>query len=80
MMFSNYMILSSLFGLTINLYGNYILDRFKLENRFPRIAFIIKYRKKTSKYYVVINIILIATLCLINIMFGFSLLTILYVL
>jgi len=77
-MFSSYMILSGVFGITVNLYGSYILDRFNLENRFPKIAIIIKYRQKASKYYVVFNILYITSICLINIIFGLTALSFLY--
>jgi len=78
LMFSSYMILSGVFGITVNLYGSYILDRFNLENRFPKIAIIIKYRQKASKYYVVFNILYITSICLINIIFGLTALSFLY--
>jgi hypothetical protein len=66
MMFSSYCILSCIFGITINLYGNYLLDRFKLEEKYPQIAIFIKYRRKVSKYYILSNIISIILICLAN--------------
>lgn len=36
MMFSNYLILSFLYGIAINLYGNYLIERFKLEEKYRK--------------------------------------------
>ena len=33
--FSSSIILWCIFGIMLNMYGNYILDRFNLENRYP---------------------------------------------
>ncbi len=52
MMLSSYIILTCIFGIAINLYGNYLLNRFKLEEKYPKLAIFIKYRKTVSKYYI----------------------------
>jgi len=52
MMLSSSFIISGLFSISINLYGNYILDRFKLEEKYPKWATIIKIRRNVSKYYI----------------------------
>ena len=75
MVFSSSIILWSLFGLFLNLYGNYLLERFKLEDRYPKIAIFIKYRKTLSKYYIISNFFAITSLCLINIILGLSILS-----
>jgi len=62
--------------LIINIYGEYLLERFKLENRYPKIAWIIKWRQKISKYYILSNFLLIILICLTNIIFGISILSI----
>jgi hypothetical protein len=46
-------ILWCIFGILINRYGKYIVSRFKLEEKYPKIAKIITYRKKLSRYYIV---------------------------
>lgn len=71
---SNSIILWCIYGIIIGMYGNYLLDRFKLEERFPKIALIIKYRRKLSKYYLMSNFLMIIILCLINMIFGLSIL------
>lgn len=77
-MFSSYFILSCVFGITVNLYGNYLLERFKLEEKYPKIAIFIEYRQKASKYYIISNLIFIVIVCLMNLVFGLSVLSILY--
>ena len=76
MIFSNSVIIWCLFSVFLNFYGNFLLDRFKLEERFPRIAKFIQYRKKISKYYIISNILVIFILCLFNIILGINLLSI----
>lgn len=78
MMFTNYFILSLILGITLNLYGYYLLDRIQLEKRYPKIAVIIKYRRKLSKYIILSNILLIILTCLMNIFFGISILSLFY--
>jgi hypothetical protein len=53
MMVSNYFIITFIFSIAIHLYGIYLLDRFKLEERFPKVATILKYRKKESQLHFV---------------------------
>lgn len=76
MIFSSYFILWCTLSVVINLYGEYLLNRFKLEEKHPRLALFILYRKKVSKYYILSNIIYIILTCLMNIIFGLSILTI----
>jgi hypothetical protein len=78
MMFSNYLILTCILGIAINLYGNYLLDRFKLEKQYPKIAIFIKYRQKVSKYYILSNMIYIVLVCIMNIFCGIAILEIIY--
>ena len=56
----------------LNMYGNYLLDRFNLEVKYPKIAKFINYRKKLSKYYIFSNFALIIIICLVNLIFGLS--------
>jgi hypothetical protein len=52
MTYQSYFILSSIFGLIFHLYGNYIIDRFNLESKYPKLAIFIQYREKITKYYI----------------------------
>lgn len=74
-LFSSSIILWSLFGIFLNFYGNYLLEIFKLEERYPKLAIFIKYRKTLSKYYIISNFLVITSLCLINIILGLSMLS-----
>lgn len=76
MMFSSYIIISCILSIAINLYGNYLLDRFKLEEKYPKVAIFIKYRRNVSKYYILANILTILIVCLMNIFFGITILSI----
>lgn len=73
--FSSSIILWCLLGIFLNFYGNYLLENFKLDERYPKIAIFIKFRKRLSKYYIISNFLIIISLCLINIIFGLSILS-----
>ena len=75
MIISNSLILWCLFGLLINIYGEYLLERFQLEKKYPKLAIIIKYRRKLSIYYILSNILLITLTCLTGIILGVSILS-----
>lgn len=78
MMLSSYFIISCALGVGINLYGDYLLDRFKLEEKYPKVAIFIKYRKKASKFYIFSNLIYILLVCLMNMYFGISIIALIY--
>ena len=75
MIYTNALIFGCIFTIIFNLYGNYLLDKFKLEIKYPRIAKFINYRKKLSKYYLISNFLFIIIVCLVNITLGFAVLT-----
>jgi hypothetical protein len=75
MMFSSYFISSCVLGLVINIYGNYLLDRFQLEEKYPKVAIFIKYRKTVSKYYILLNLLTILMICSVNFILGISILS-----
>jgi hypothetical protein len=51
MLITNSLILWCVISIILNKYGDYLMDRFKLEARYPKIAIFIQYRKKLTKYY-----------------------------
>lgn len=75
LLLSNSLILTCVFGTIIFLYGNYLLERFQIEEKYPKLAILIKYRRKVSKYYIVSNFVVIILVCLINIFLGLSILS-----
>jgi len=78
MMFSSSIIIAFIFGIAINLYGNFLLNRFQLEEKYPKVAIFIKYRQKISKYYILSNMIYIVIVCLMNLYCGISIIGIIY--
>jgi hypothetical protein len=48
---TNSLILWCVLSIILNKYGDYLMDRFNLETRYPRFAILIRYRKKLTKYY-----------------------------
>lgn len=70
--FSSSIILWCLLGIMLNIYGGYLLNRFNLEERYPKLATIIKYRQKLSRYYILSNFLIIISVCLVNITLGLS--------
>lgn len=78
-MFSNYVVLSCIFSILINLYGNYLMEKYNLEERYPKIAFFIKYRRKLSKYYIFSNFLFIIITCFTNMGVGIAILSIYYI-
>lgn len=76
LMFSDYIIIVCVFSIAINLYGNYLIERFNLEIKYPRVALFIKYRQKLSKFYVLTNLIYILITCLMGLLFGITVLDI----
>jgi len=51
LLLSNSIIFSALLGLLFNFYGDFLLTRFNIESRFPKLAKIIKLRRSFSRYY-----------------------------
>jgi hypothetical protein len=43
----------------LSILGNYLIDKFSLENRFPKLAKLIQLRHKFQNYYIVLNSVLI---------------------
>ena len=76
MMFSSYFILSCVFGITSTIYGNYLIERFKLEEKYPRLAKYINYRKKLSKFYIISDVLIIVLVCCTNMLLGLSIISI----
>lgn len=50
---NSFLLLSLLYSYLVAKYGNYLIDRFNLEVRFPKISRLIKMRSKLQKYYFV---------------------------
>jgi hypothetical protein len=47
----NYLILSNTISIILILYGDYLILRFDLENKYPKLAKLIQFRRKFQEYY-----------------------------
>jgi hypothetical protein len=52
-------ILTCIISILSAVFGNYLIDRFSLEQKFPKLSRIIQLRVKLQRYYVIINSVLI---------------------
>ena len=50
-MFSTFNLLTLGISLLLGKYGNFLIEKFKLEQRYPRLEKYIQYRLKIQKYY-----------------------------
>ena len=55
-LFGSVLLLSYLLSTAIILYSNYLIEKYNLEQRYPRIAVLLRYRQKFQKYYIYWNI------------------------
>jgi len=60
-------ILASLISIIFVFFGEYLISRFKLETRYPRLAKFIQLRRKFQRYYLILNIFYIVVVVLIQI-------------
>ena len=74
MVLTNSLIIWCLLSIILNKYGDYLMDRFNLEERFPKLGLLIRYRRKLTKYYLLSNYLLIILVCITNILLGISIL------
>ena len=71
---SKSVILSSLISIIFIFYGNIFIERYDLENRFPKIAIFIRLRQKFQKYYFNFYCTMIFIAILTEIVFGIAVL------
>jgi hypothetical protein len=71
----NYVVLSSLTTLAFIFYGNYLISRFNLEVKYPRLAKIIQLRRKFQNYYFAIALLTIAVISISEILASIFILT-----
>ena len=69
-------ILSSIFSLIFILYGDYILKKYNIESRYPKIAKIIQLRRKFLTYYFLFDGVLIILALFVFV--GFNLYNVFY--
>jgi hypothetical protein len=67
-------ILSALISIIFIFYGNILIEKYDLENKYPRLSKIIKLRQKYQKYYFKLSCFLIFIIVISELILGFSLL------
>lgn len=63
-LFSNYMILTCVTSIATTLFGEYLIKRFNLEEKYPYLNKIIKLRLKFQNFYLKSNIFFIICFCI----------------
>lgn len=66
----SFFILLTMFSIISIFYGDYLIIKLNLENKFPRLAKIIQLRRKFRQFYLLSNIIIIILILLIIITFN----------
>jgi hypothetical protein len=59
LLLSKSVVFSSLIGTIFIYYGDILLNKYNLENKYPKLANIIKLRRKFSKYYLLVFCLLV---------------------
>jgi hypothetical protein len=67
-------ILSALVSIIFIFYGNILIEKYDLVNRYPKLAKFIELRKKYQKYYFIIYCLLIFFIIIIEVIFGIAIL------
>nr|YP_010130255.1 hypothetical protein KQ422_mgp043 [Clavaria fumosa]QPZ51157.1 hypothetical protein [Clavaria fumosa] len=65
------MILGGMVTITLILFGEYLINYFKLDQRYPKLVKYIKLRQTFNKYYLIINIIIIYLILILYIVLNF---------
>jgi hypothetical protein len=67
-------LVSCLISIAIILYGDYLLEKYNLKQRYPKLAKFIELRQKFKKYNLYLNIIFIALVVLTQVTFSIAIL------
>lgn len=70
----NSLIFSCVISIIFVFFGDYLLERFKIEVKYPKLAEIIKLRRKFQKYYLIFNILMILSVVIIEVIFSIAVL------
>nr|YP_010697825.1 hypothetical protein P1S03_mgp20 [Porodaedalea chrysoloma]WCF76786.1 hypothetical protein [Porodaedalea chrysoloma] len=65
----NYVVISCLISIVFIFYGDYLIKRFDLENKYPTIYKIVSLRVKYQRYYLIMNMSLIFIILLLETLF-----------
>jgi len=67
-------IFSALTSIIFIFYGNILIEKYDLENKYPKLAYIIQLRRKFQKYYFKFNCLLILSIIIIEVVFAIAIL------
>lgn len=67
-------LISALLSILFIFYGDFLLNKYNLETRYPRLAKIIILRRKFSKYYLILNCSVVLFVILIEVIFSLAIL------
>ena len=59
----NLVILSCIINIILSLFGEHLINKFNLKNKYPKLAIIIELKSKYQNYYLKLNVVLLL-LCL----------------
>nr|YP_009630861.1 hypothetical protein HM01MITGene35 [Hypsizygus marmoreus]QBZ73694.1 hypothetical protein HM01MITGene35 [Hypsizygus marmoreus]QKJ80197.1 hypothetical protein [Hypsizygus marmoreus] len=76
LLFSNSVIISSLISIVYIFYGDILLEKFNLEQRYPKLAHLINLRRKFQRYYLFLAVLFIFISSLSQILFCLTVLNI----
>ena len=76
--FSNTLILVCSISIIYTLFGNYLINRFNLEEKYPKLNKFIKLRVKFQNYYLKINLTIIICVCLIQILLNTAIIDLIF--
>jgi hypothetical protein len=74
LLLSKSVLVSSLVSMAFVFYGDYLIKRFNLETRYPKLYEIINLRKKFNRYYLILNITTIIIVILAEVIFSIAIL------
>jgi len=70
----NYVLISSLISIIFIFYGDYLIKKYQIEVKYPKLAKIISLRRKFQKYYLIMDSLIIISVILIEIIFCIAIL------
>ena len=72
----NSVLFSSLINIIFVFYGDYLIKKFNIEDRFPNLTNIINLRRKFSKYYFILNCLFILGVIIAEVLLCLAILSI----
>jgi hypothetical protein len=74
LLLGNSLLVSSLSSIIFVLYGDYLIEKYQLEVKFPKLAKIISYRRKFQRYYLIFDALSVISIILVQVLFCIAIL------